>query len=476
MSKKCTLLWCEANSKSKCTKHTRFGALLEVVMSKKCTPLWREANSKSKCTKQSRLGALLEVVMSKKCTLLRREANFKSKCTKHTRFGALLEVVMSKKCTLLRREANFQIKMYKAHHSRTIFGSWVHAIGARSRFPNQNFKNATCPDHSWRFRCGFCVAGAQNSAPCQEWAKRVGFLAWPKTMACVGHFKKICKDACRGAGAVQETCSSEMFIRDVRRLGRWFPEKVAFWIILEHQIFRFAKMILRDRCSTSYDLASLSRGRRSTLHRWRGKSQNALVRGRQLCTQLSMFEGSVNRFVFDVVQVQNWGSLAKLLRFGCCQVQVVQGPKFEHFWLANVLCATTACILSTAELQQVLRTWCVLYILTSKCASRHNGVQFFISRLAKWLRTRRFRELTFQNIGKIKWLATFLPFRTPASTFFWLFLFFLLPFSSLTLLWLFSPLLFHLSILLEVWLLNSSEEQNRTGSKPVKICESKCGT
>ena len=225
-----------------------------------------------------------------------------------------------------------------------------------------------------------------------------------------------------------------MFIRDVRRLGRWFPEKVAFWIILEHQIFRFAKMILRDRCSTSYDLASLSRGRRSTLHRWRGKSQNALVRGRQLCTQLSMFEGSVNRFVFDVVQVQNWGSLAKLLRFGCCQVQVVQGPKFEHFWLANVLCATTACILSTAELQQVLRTWCVLYILTSKCASRHNGVQFFISRLAKWLRTRRFRELTFQNIGKTKWLATFLPFRTPASTFFWLFLFFLLPFSSLTLL------------------------------------------
>ena len=28
-------------SKSKCTKHTRFGALLEVEMSKKCTPWWR---------------------------------------------------------------------------------------------------------------------------------------------------------------------------------------------------------------------------------------------------------------------------------------------------------------------------------------------------------------------------------------------------------------------------------------------------
>ena len=30
-------------SKSKCTKHTRVGARLEVQMSKECTPLWREA-------------------------------------------------------------------------------------------------------------------------------------------------------------------------------------------------------------------------------------------------------------------------------------------------------------------------------------------------------------------------------------------------------------------------------------------------
>ena len=33
-------------SKSKCTKHTMFGPLLEVEMSKKCTSLWREAKSK----------------------------------------------------------------------------------------------------------------------------------------------------------------------------------------------------------------------------------------------------------------------------------------------------------------------------------------------------------------------------------------------------------------------------------------------
>ena len=32
---------------------------------------------------------------------------------------------------------------------------------------------------------------------------------------------------------------------------------------------------------------------------------------------------------------------------------------------------------STSQLPKVVRTWCVLYILTSKCASRHNGVHFF---------------------------------------------------------------------------------------------------
>ena len=43
--------------------------------------------------------------------------------SKHTMPGPLLEVAMSKKCTLLWREAHFEVKMYKAHHSRTTFGS-----------------------------------------------------------------------------------------------------------------------------------------------------------------------------------------------------------------------------------------------------------------------------------------------------------------------------------------------------------------
>ena len=68
---------------------------------------------------------------------------------------------------------------------------------------------------------------------------------------------------------------------------------------------------------------------------------------------------------------------------------------FLTFWLGNVLRATTACAFSTSQLPKVVRSWCVLYILTSKCALRHNGVQFFISHLA----TRRFSEPTFRRSG-----------------------------------------------------------------------------
>ena len=50
---------------------------------------------------------------------------------------------------------------------------------------------------------------------------------------------------------------------------------------------------------------------------------------------------------------------------------------FCTFSLGNVLRATTACTFSTSQLQKVVRPWCVLYILTWKCASRHNGVHFF---------------------------------------------------------------------------------------------------
>ena len=182
----------------------------------------------------------------------------------------------------------------------------------------------------------FRVAGARDCAPLQKWAKREGFVAFPKTMVGMGHLKMICKNAFSVAGAVQKTCSWEM-------LGGqgadflWFPQRGC---ILEYQMCRFAKMILRDRCSTSYDLASTFRGRRSTLDRWTGKIAKRI--GTRLSALHSTFhfwrksrriawffmifmlsnsknEGvSQTCFVSDVVKFKKWRRLAELFRFGRC--------------------------------------------------------------------------------------------------------------------------------------------------------------
>ena len=88
--------------------------------------------------------------------------------------------------------------------------------------------------------------------------------------------------------------------------------------------------------------------------------------------------------------------------------------------LRNVLRATMACTFSTSQLPKGVRDPGVLYLFTSKCASRHNGVQFFISHLASLL----FDPPEPQIVGKTQCFATFLPFRASASSFFWLFLFY----------------------------------------------------
>ena len=127
---------------------------------------------------------------------------------------------------------------------------------------------------------------------------------------------------------------------------------------------------------------------------------------------------------------------------------------FCAFWLGNVLRATTACTFSTSQLPKVVREWCVLYIFTWKCASRHNGVQFFISPLASWLCTRRFSEPTFRPSGATNhWKNTvFRDFPTFSR------ICIFCPLTLSLLIFLFSMPLpcsaFHLSILSEVWLLN----------------------
>ena len=121
---------------------------------------------------------------------------------------------------------------------------------------------------------------------------------------------------------------------------------------------------------------------------------------------------------------------------------------FLTFWLENVLLATAACNFSTSQLQKVVRAPQFFDILTSKCASRYSGVQFFLCPLQSYLRTRRFSEITFRpsrhtKHWKTQHFATSLTFRACWSSFFpHLLIFFL------------AALLFQLSILSEVRLLN----------------------
>ena len=177
-------------------------------------------------------------------------------------------------------------------------------------------------------------------------------------------------------------------------------------------------------------------------------------------------------FDFQMCFAPQRPALFQHLNFQKCS----EAEVFCTFWLGNVLRATTACTFSTSQLPKVLRSWGVLYILTWKCASRHNGVHLFDiatsksgpklrcfahfdlemcfapQRLAIFhlssgsapaaLASLLFDPLEPQIIGKIQCFAFFLPFLAPASSFFLLFLFYSSFFQSFSSLCLFPALLF----------------------------------
>ena len=158
--KSCTPLWREAHLEVICVKNwgarTTFGSWdVEKVHAVVARSLFRSQNVqntpgsdhfwKLRCRKSARRCGAKHIS--------------KSKCTKHTILGPLLEVEMSKKCTPLWREAHVQVKMYKTPHVCATFrGSdleKVHAVVARSTFRSQNLQNTRGSDHFWRFRCRF---------------------------------------------------------------------------------------------------------------------------------------------------------------------------------------------------------------------------------------------------------------------------------------------------------------------------------
>ena len=173
-----------------------------------------------------------------------------------------------KNCTPLWREAHFQIKMYKSAF-RSCDVEKVHAV-REAHFEVKSVKKLKVSEHFWKLRC-------------RKSAGRCGAKQISKS--------KVQETEGYGARSDVVLCGS--------RKG----------------LCTFSKM------SKTCGFCSISE-----------KSENALVRGLELCTQLSIFEGS----------------LAGLFRFWCCHRRKMRKsrriPSFLH--------------LSTSKIEEAFRFWC----------------------------------------------------------------------------------------------------------------------
>ena len=260
----------------------------------------------------------------------------KSKCTKHTILGPLLEVEMSQKCTPLWREAHFQVKMYKTHQLRTTFGSWdvekVHVAVARSTFPSQNVKNTRASDHFWTFRFRFAWQ-AQGIVHRVKSEQNVRVLvAFQKNDGRRGTFEEDLQRCIRLAGAVQETCSSEMlggqgadFLRGVAFWSiryvdflRWFCVTGAAFRMTWHLFLVAGAAFDRWSGKIAKRIGARPSALHSTFHVFRKSRRIALF---LMLSNSKIEEVSQNCFVLDVVKFKKWRSLAELLPFLCSQLR-----------------------------------------------------------------------------------------------------------------------------------------------------------
>ena len=136
---------------------------------------------------------------------------------------------MSKKCTPLWCEAHLRSEKATKHTQRSDHFWKLRCRKSARRCGAKHISKSKCTKHRMfasflEVQMSFRAAGARDCS--QKWAKREGFVAFPQTMAGEGHLKRICKDAfSRGRRSTRD-----MFIRAVRRSGRWFSwEEVAFF-------------------------------------------------------------------------------------------------------------------------------------------------------------------------------------------------------------------------------------------------------
>ena len=271
------------------------------------------------------------------------------------------------KCRPLWRETHVQVKVHKTNLCRTTFGTCdvekvhavvaackfgsqnvqcrstfgscavekVHAVVVRSTFPNQKCEKTEGYGALLDVQMSFCVAGAGDCAPCQKWAKCDGFAAVSKALAGVEHVKRICKDTFSVAGAVQETCSSEMlgsqaadFLREVafwsiRSSGllRWFCVTGAALRMTWHHFCLAGAALKTDGVEKNAKrIGTRPSALHSTFHYWKKSRRIAsfskLRKSRRIASFLTLSSSKVEEvsqtcFVFHVVTFENGGSLAE---------------------------------------------------------------------------------------------------------------------------------------------------------------------
>ena len=102
--------------------------------------------------------------------------------------------------------------------------------------------------------------------------------------------------------------------------------------------------------------------------------------------------------------------------------QVLRSWPCSTFWLGNVLRATAARTSSTSKSAPKMKSFCILTALAT-AACNFSSLIWPDGSAPAALASLLLDPPEPQNIGQTQCLATFLPFRAPASSFFWLFLF-----------------------------------------------------
>ena len=190
----------------------------------------------------------------------------------------------------------------------------MYAVVARRTCRSQNVQSTPFSDHFWKLGCGFAWQG-QCTLP--KVSKTWRFCSIFKNVGRRGTLEEDLQ-RCISRG---RRSARDMFIRDVRR--SWSVRSSLQMICVTSAALRMA-------------WPHFFRGRRSTLDRWNGtiaKRVSSLLstfrfwsKSRRIASFLMLStwkieEVSQNCCVFDAVKFKNWGSLAEVLRFWCCQVQ-----------------------------------------------------------------------------------------------------------------------------------------------------------